>query len=143
MIKILLVLLFAVPGLVRAESVKAIDLNAPLADARLGLAWDSKGLKLGVAQVPFLYVVGASSGEEYATINFGASDKLDNGDVRLLVSAGPRVDSLFRWMSGSKFSQKHLRFAVLPPLQVSVILATSDFRVYRPMLSLITRFGGR
>jgi hypothetical protein len=126
-----------------AQAVTAIDLNAPLADARLGLAWDAQGVRLGVAQVPFVYWISPAGGDEIATLNFGASDQLDTGEARLLVSAGPRIDTLFRKAAGTRFAQKHLRFAVLPPLQVSFILATSDFRVYRPMLSVITRFGGR
>jgi len=141
--KVIIALLVSFPIMAQAQAVTAIDLNAPLSDARLGIAWDSKGGKLGVAQVPFLYWVSESSGEEYATLNFGASDKLSNGDVNLLVSVGPRIDTLFRKLANGKWCKKHLRFAVLPPLQVSVILATIDFRIYRPMVSIITRFGGK
>lgn len=141
--KTLIIALMMLAGTAGAQEITAIDLNAPLADARLGMAWNDKGEQLGVAQVPLIYWVSSTSGEEYGTLNFGASDKLATGKANLLVSAGPRIDTFFRKASRTNFSKKHLRFAVLPPLQVSVIMATSDFFYYRPMVSLITRFGGR
>lgn len=139
---ILMVLAFA--GQVRAQEapITAIDLNAPLADARIGLAWNHRGEQLGLAYVPLIYWVGAS-GQEYATLNLGATDKLATGKAGYLVSAGPRIDTLFRKLAGSKFAQRHLRFALLPPLQINFNLVTSDFRVYEPHISICTRFGGR
>lgn len=124
------------------EPITAIDLNAPLADARIGLAWNHRGEQLGVAYVPLMYWVGGD-GQEYATLNLGATDKLATGRAGYLVSVGPRIDTLFRKAAGTKFSQKHLRFAVLPPIQINFNLVTSDFRVYEPHVSFCTRFGGR
>jgi len=129
-------------GAAQAEGIAEIDLNAPFADARMGLAWDGAGKQLGVAYVPLMYWVGAQ-GQEYATLNLGASDQLSNGKAGYLVSAGPRIDTLFVKIAGTKFAQKHLRFAVLPPLQISVSFITSDFRKYEPFLTICTRFGGK
>lgn len=139
---ILMVLAFA--GQVGAQEapITAIDLNAPLADARIGLAWNHKGEQLGLAYVPLMYWVGAA-GQEYATLNLGATDKLATGKAGYLVSMGPRIDTLFRKMAGSKFAQKHLRFALLPPLQINFNMVTSDFRTYEPHISVCTRFGGK
>ena len=124
------------------EPITAIALNAPLADARIGLAWNHKGEQLGIAYVPLMYWVGAD-GQEYATLNLGATDKLATGRAGYLVSFGPRIDTLVRKAAGSKFWRGHLRFAILPPLQINLNLVTSDFRVYEPHVSVCTRFGGR
>lgn len=141
--KLLIVgVLVIMAGAARAENVTAIDLNAPLADARMGLAWNLAGKQLGVAYVPLVYWVGAES-QEYATVNLGASDRLSDGKAGYLVSAGPRIDILFAKLAGTKFAKKHLRFAILPPLQVSVSFITSDFRKYEPFLTVCTRFGGK
>ena len=125
-----------------SETITAIDLNAPLADARIGLSWSRQGEQLGIAYVPLMYWVGGK-GQEYATLNLGVTDKLATGKAGYLVSVGPRIDTLFRKAAGTKFSQKHLRYAILPPLQINLNLVTSDFRVYEPHLSVCTRFGGR
>ena len=127
---------------VAEPAITAIDLNAPLADARMGLAWDGAGDQLGVAYVPLVYWVGAEA-QEYATLNLGASDKLSNGRAGYLVSAGPRIDTLFLKLAGTSFAKKHLRFAILPPLQITISYITSDFRVYKPFLTVCTKFGGR
>lgn len=141
--KVLIAMAFCfMAGVASAQEVTAIDLNAPLADARIGLAWNHKGEQLGVAYVPLMYWV-SSIGDEYATFNLGATDKLATGKAGYLISAGPRIDTLFRNLAGSKFAQKHLRFAVLPPLQVNINMVTSDFKVYTPHLSICTRFGGK
>ena len=129
-------------GVAHAQ-VTTLDLNNPLADPRAGFAWDAQGGRLGVAYVPVVYWVGASSGLEYATLNWGMSDTLANGHKAMLVSIGPRVDNIFTWLAGQGFSKRHLRFAGLPPVQAAVALVTADFKHYRPMLSLVTRFGGR
>lgn len=139
---ILTVLLMGAVGAAQAQ-VKSLDLNNPLADPRAGLAWDNQGTQLGVAFVPVIYWVGESSGLEYATLNWGLSDVLSNGKKAMLVSFGPRIDNVFTWLAGGSFAKRHLRFAVLPPVQVAVTLATADFRHYRPMLSIVTRFGGK
>jgi len=123
----------------RAEQITVIDLNAPLADARIGLAWGGQGQKLGIAYVPLIYWVGAEN-QEYATFNLGASDKLDTGKTGYLVSVGPRLDTLFIKLAGSAFAKKHLRFASLPPMQVNLNFVTGDFRAYVPYLSLCKKF---
>jgi hypothetical protein len=125
------------------DAVKAIDMSAPLADARLGLAWDLKGEQLGVAYVPIIYIVGSTTGREYATINLGASDKLDTGKSAYLVSFGLRMDTIFAKLGETKLAKKYLRFAVLPPMQISPCFITSDFKKYVPMLSISTKFGGK
>lgn len=132
-------------GLAHAQSepIKAIDMNAPLADARIGLAWDLAGEQLGVAYVPVVYIVGGNSGREYATLNLGASDKLDTGKAGYLVSLGFRIDSIFTKLGETKFAKKYLRFAILPPMQISPTLVTVDFKKFVPMLSISTRFGGK
>jgi len=129
-------------AMAQIEPITAIDLSAPLADARMGLAWNGSGKQLGVAYVPLMYWVG-SEGQEYATLNLGTSDRLDTGKAGYLVSAGPRIDTLFVKLAGTKFAQKHLRFAILPPLQISISYVTSDFRTYEPFLTVCTRFGGK
>lgn len=138
--------LFFVFGAGRAMSqvppITAIDLSAPLADARLGLAWNGSGKQLGVAYVPLMYWVGSES-QEYATLNLGASDKLDTGKAGYLVSAGPRIDTLFVKLAGSSFAKKHLRFAILPPLQISISYVTSDFHKFEPFLTICSKFGGK
>jgi hypothetical protein len=139
---ILMLLVFTGQSRAQEAPITAIDLNAPLADARIGLAWGGAGEQLGIAYVPLMYWVGAE-GQEYATFNLGATDKLSTGKAGYLVSAGPRLDVLFRKIAGSKFSQRHLRFALLPPLQININMVTSDFRVYTPHLSICTRFGGK
>lgn len=126
----------------RAADMTAIDLNAPLADARIGLAWDKHGERLGVAYVPLMYWVGGQV-QEYATLNLGAGDKLKNGNTSYLVSVGPRLDTLFVKMSGTKFAQRHLRFALLPPLQITACFITMDFKHFIPHLTISTRIGGR
>lgn len=123
--------------------VKTLDLSNPLADPRAGFSWDGAGGRLGVAYVPVIYWIGESSGLEYATLNWGASDNLENGKKTMLVSIGPRIDNVFTWLAGGSFAKKHLRFAALPPVQVTVDLGTSDFKHFRTRLSIVTRFGGR
>ncbi len=125
------------------EAVKAIDMNAPLADARIGLAWDLAGEQLGVAYVPVIYIVGADSGREYATLNLGASDKLDTGRAGYLASFGFRMDTIFSRLGETRFAKKYLRFAVLPPMQISPCFVTGDFKRFVPMISVSTKFGGR
>lgn len=129
-------------GMAQAQ-MKTLDLSNPLADPRAGFSWDGAGGRFGVAYVPVMYWIGESSGLEYATINWGASDNLENGRKTMLVSIGPRIDNVFTWLAGGSFAKKHLRFAALPPVQVTVDLGTSDFKHFRPRLSLVTRFGGR
>ena len=123
--------------------IKAIDMSAPLADARIGLAWDMKGEQLGVAYVPVVYIVGHYSGREYATLNLGASDKLDTGKVGYLVSFGFRMDTIFEKLGETAFAKKWLRFAILPPMQISPCFITGDFKKFTPMLSISTKFGGK
>ena len=130
-------------GAVRGEEVKAIDMNAPLADARLGLAWNLKGDQLGVAYVPLMYIVGSSTAREYATLNLGASDVLATGKAGYLVSFGVRVDTVFAKLGETAFAKKYLRFAILPPLQISPTLLTSDFKHYGWWLSVSSKFGGK
>jgi len=138
--------LFFVFGAGRAVAqvppITAIDLSAPLSDARLGLAWNGSGKQLGVAYVPLMYWVGSES-QEYATLNLGASDKLDTGKAGYLVSAGPRIDTLFVKLAGTNFAKKHLRFAILPPLQISISYVTSDFHTFEPFLTICSKFGGK
>jgi hypothetical protein len=144
MLGLLLCLAFApaAPAQEVAPAITAIDLNAPLADARMGLAWDGAGDQLGVAYIPLIYWVGAEA-QEYATLNLGASDKLSNGRAGYLVSAGPRLDTLFLRLAGTSFAKKHLRFAILPPLQITISYITQDFHVFKPFLTVCTKFGGR
>jgi len=141
----LVLALLAGTGMARAQSepIKAIDMNAPLADARIGLAWDMAGEQLGVAYVPVIYIVGSTTGREYATINMGASDVLSTGKAGYLVSIGARMDTIFAKLSETKFAKKYLRFAILPPLQISPTLITSDFKKFTPYLTIATRFGGK
>ena len=127
----------------QAEPIKAIDMNAPLADARMGLAWDMAGTQLGVAYVPLIYVVGSDTGREYATINLGASDVLATGKAGYLVSVGARMDTIFTKLGETSFARKYLRFAILPPLQISPTLITGDFKKFTPYLTIATRFGGK
>lgn len=123
--------------------VSSLDLSNPLADPRAGFAWDGKGGTLGVAYVPVVYWVGEHSGMEYATLNWGMSDVLSDGTKKMMVSVGPRVDNAFLWLAGGKWAKKHLRFAMLPPVQVSVAILTSDFKHFRPWLALVTKFGSK
>ncbi len=123
--------------------VNTLDLSNPLADPRAGFAWDGKGGTLGVAYVPVVYWVGEESGMEYATLNWGMSDVLSDGSKKMMVSVGPRVDNAFLWLAGGKWAKKHLRFAALPPVQVSVAVLTSDFKHFSPWLALVTKFGSK
>ena len=123
--------------------VSTLDLSNPLADPRAGFAWDGKGGKLGVAYVPVIYWVGEESGVEYATLNWGMSDVLSDGTKKMMVSVGPRVDNAFLWLAGGKWAKKHLRFAALPPVQVSVAILTDDFKHFKPWLALSTKFGSK
>jgi len=123
--------------------VSTLDLSNPLADPRAGFAWDGSGSSLGVAYVPVIYWVGEQSGVEYATLNWGMSDVLSDGTKKMMVSVGPRVDNAFLWLAGGKWAKKHLRFAMLPPVQVSVAVLTSDFKHFRPWLALVTKFGSK
>ena len=127
----------------QSEPIRSIDMSAPLADARIGLAWDMKGEQLGIAYVPVVYVVGSATGREYATLNLGASDKLDTGKAGYLVSFGFRMDTIFAKLGETKFAKKWLRFAALPPMQISPCFITGDFKKYTPMLSISTKFGGK
>lgn len=127
----------------QSEPVKAIDMSAPLADARIGLAWDLKGGQLGVAYVPIVYIVGSKTGREYATLNLGASDTLDTGKAGYLVSFGFRMDTIFAKLGETDFAKKWLRFAILPPMQISPSFVTGDFKKFVPMLSISTKFGGK
>jgi len=138
-----LVLIIIAGVSVANAQVKALDLNNPLADPRAGFSWDGDGGRMGVAYVPIMYWIGEDSGLEYATLNWGASDDLSNGKKTMLVTIGPRIDNVFTWLAGGSFAKRHLRFAVLPPVQVTVDLGTSDFKHFRPRLSIVTRFGGR
>lgn len=126
----------------QTTSAKRIDLSDPLADARLGLAWNIDGARLAVAYVPVVYVVGSSSKREYFTLNLGASSTLSHGKSNYLVSAGARVDTIFAKLGESSFAQKYLRFAVLPPLQISPTLLTADFKHFQWYLTIATKFGG-
>ena len=123
--------------------VKAIDLSSPLDDPRAGMSWDGKGGKLGVLQVPVIYWIGERSGLEYVTLNGGVGDELSNGQIKGMVSIGPRIDNLFTWLAGGSWAKRHLRFAALPPIQVTVDIGTSDFKHYYPRLTLLTKIGGR
>lgn len=143
--KIILVVVLglACPAGAQSEPIRAIDLNAPLADARIGLAWDITGERLGVAYVPLIYIVGSGTGKEYATVNLGASDVLSTGRAGYLVSVGARIDTIFSKLSESAFAKKYMRFAILPPLQISPSLITGDFKKFTLYLTIATRFGGK
>jgi len=122
-------------------SLTAIDMSAPLADARGGIAWDKMGTQLGVAYIPVIYI--CPGAVEWATFNLGAADKLRTGKASYLVSFGPRIDTLFSKLGATSWAKKNLRFITLPPLQINLNFLTMDFRKYTPMLSLSTRIGGR
>lgn len=142
--KVILAVLMLSASAVRSQEVqKAIDLSQPLADARIGIAWNAKGEQLGVAYVPVLYFVGGDSKREYVTLNLGASDVLSTGKSDYLVSVGARIDTIFAKLGESKFAQKYLRFAVLPPLQISPSLLTADFKKFTWYLTIATKFGGK
>jgi len=136
-------ILAAAPAMAQMAPMRAIDLNAPLADARLGLAWNTDGVRLGVAYVPVIYLVGKDTGREYATVNLGASSVLKNGKTSYVVSAGPRIDTVFAKLGETAFAKKYLRFAVLPPLQISPTLMTSDFKKFTWWLTIASKFGGK
>ena len=144
--KKIIVLLFLVAGMmtqVKAEDIIAVDLHQPLVNARIGIAWNAKGDKLGVAYIPVMYIVGSSSGREYVTLNLGASDELATGKTGYLVSVGARIDSVFTKLGDTSFAKKYLRFAILPPLQISPTLLTADFKKYDWYLTVATKFGGK
>lgn len=143
--KIILVAVMMMASMANAQSepIKAIDMNAPLADARIGIAWDVNGEQLGVAYVPLVYIVGRHTAREYATLNLGASDKLRTGKAGYLVSFGFRVDTIFSKLGETAFAKKYLRFAILPPMQISPSFITGDFKKFTPMLSISTKFGGK
>lgn len=139
----LLLAMFVIAGCqggVRGQEIRAVDLNQPLKDARVGMAWSLQGDKLGVGYVPVIYWVGESTQLEYVTLNLGASDKLNNGKVGYLVSLGARIDTLFTKLGDTAFAKKHIRFAVLPSLQISPTLITSDFRKFVPYLTIAKQF---
>lgn len=138
---ILAVLMLSASAASSQEVQKAIDLSQPFADARVGVAWNLKGEQLGVAYVPIIYLVGEDSKREYVTLNLGASDVLSTGKSDYLVSVGARIDTIFAKLGESKFAQKYLRFAVLPPLQISPSLLTADFKHFTWYLTISTKFG--
>lgn len=142
-IVILAVLMLSASAASSQEVQKAIDLSQPFADARVGIAWNVKGEQLGVAYVPVIYIVGSDSKREYVTLNIGASDVLSTGKSDYLVSVGARIDTIFAKLGESKFAQKYLRFAVLPPLQISPSLLTADFKHFTWYLTIATKFGGK
>ncbi len=125
------------------DATPVIDLSKPLADARLGFAWNLQGERLAVAYVPVIYFVGANTGREYVTLNLGASDVLATGESDYLVSMGARIDNIFFKLGESAFAKKYLRFAVLPPLQISPTLLTADFKKFSWYLTIATKFGGK
>lgn len=138
---ILAVLMLSASAASSQEVQKAIDLSQPFADARVGVAWNLKGEQLGVAYVPIIYLVGEDSKREYVTLNLGASYVLSTGKSDYLVSVGARIDTIFAKLGESKFAQKYLRFAVLPPLQISPSLLTADFKHFTWYLTISTKFG--
>ena len=142
-VMIALLLVSCGSGAVRGEEIKAIDASNPLLNARIGLAWDIKGTQYGVAYIPIVYVVGKTSGREYFTLNGGVVNKMSNGKVGYNVSVGTRIDTIFAKWGESEFSRKYLRFAVLPPMQISPSFVTQDFKKFTPMLVIASKFGGR
>ena len=126
---------------VNAETLSIIDMERPLLNARVGIAWDHTGKQYSLAQVPVLYLVGRTSKMEYGTFNLGAVNKMANGKVGYTASVGVRLDNLFVKFGQSSFAQKYLMFAVLPPVQISPLFVTQDFKKFIPMISIATKFG--
>ena len=134
----------SVVQIVKAEDVKSIDLNAPFSDARVGFAWGLNGERIMTAHVPIIYKIGPKSGREYATLNFGVSNKNEAiNKVGYIVSIGFRLDMILAKSSESEFSKKHLRFALLPPIQITPLFITNDFKKFIPMIAAVTKFGGK
>ena len=145
MIKMLTVIMLmglAMPAI--GQAVTPIDLDAPFADARVGLAWGENGERITTAHVPLVYKVGPNSGREYATLNFGVGTNPDN-DSRMgyVVSIGLRIDAFFGKMGESNKLKRHFKFAVFPPLMVTPMFLTTDFKKFRPMVAVVTKFGGK
>lgn len=136
-----LMLVVLMAGIASAEPMNIIDMEHPLLNARIGMSWDSSGKQHSTAYVPFIYVVGKTSKREYATLNFGAIDKMNGGKVGYAVSVGARIDTIFQKFGESAFAQKWLMFAVLPPIQISPCFVTQDFKKFTPMLTVATKFG--
>lgn len=126
---------------VRAEEVTAIDAEHPLLNARVGISWDRTGKQHSTAYIPMISVVGKTSKLEYASLNMGVVDKMDDGKTGYTVSVGARIDNMFAKFGSSSFAQKYLLFAVLPPVQISPCFVTQDFKKFVPMLTIATRFG--
>lgn len=136
-----LMLVALMAGAASAEPMNVIDMEHPLLNARIGMAWEISGKQHSIAYVPFVYLVGSTSKREYATLNFGAIDKMENGKVGYVVSIGARMDTILQKFGESKFAQKWLMFAILPPVQISPSFVTTDFKKFTPMISIATKFG--
>ena len=126
--------------MINSTDIKMIDLSKPLADARLGVAWNADGGKLGVAYIPIIYWINPETSMEYMTLNVGGSNDLATGKKDYLISIGPRIDDLFKKLSETSFAKKHLRFASLPALQISPTILTSDFKKYTLWLTIAKCF---
>jgi hypothetical protein len=141
--RILAVILMGLVAPVMAQEIKPIDLDAPFADARVGLAWGENGERITTAHVPLVYKVGPNSGREYATLNFGIGKDSDDNKMGYVASIGLRVDTFFTKLSTSRRLERHFKFAVFPPLMVTPMFLTTDFKKFRPMVAVVTKFGGK
>jgi len=137
------VLVVSCLGLAFAEEIKPIDLNNPFQDARAGYAWGAEGNRVWTIHVPLIYKVGPVSGREYATFNLGIGNKVNSNRIGYSVSIGLRLDTFFAKASETNFAKKQLRFAILPPFQITPCFITTDFKKFVPMIAAVTKFGGK